>query len=249
MLFDNREVFVREFVGIFADQMLQLRDYNVGEIQLRAELLKRRFGERTLQNLDVMVRDIQESKRVDTGVHAESIQGKAVYGTFHASILSKLCWPQLKSEEFLLPSAIESQLSLYGTGFSKLKQRRKLKWLRSLGNVDVELELEDRTVALTVAPEMASFIHAFHDTTENSLEYVQEKLKMSPEMARRCAAFGSRRGYCRRSRKECSVCWSASQRPRMLWLLTRLRLLRLASLPKTRPLNRFDNTGLTFMPC
>lgn len=194
MLFDNREVFVREFVGIFADQMLQLRDYNVGEIQLRAELLKRRFGERTLQNLDVMVRDIQESKRVDTGVHAESIQGKAVYGTFHASILSKLCWPQMKSEDFLLPSAIESQLSLYGTGFSKLKQRRKLNWLRSLGNVDVELELEDRTIALTVAPEMASFIHSFHGVTEHPLQHVQEKLKMNPELARRCAAFWVKEG-------------------------------------------------------
>lgn len=194
MLFDNREVFVREFVGIFADQMLQLRDYNVGEIQLRAELLKRRFGERTLQNLDVMVRDIQESKRVDTGVHAESIQGKAVYGTFHASILSKLCWPALKSEDFLLPSAIESQLLLYGSGFSKLKQRRKLNWLRSLGNVDVELELEDRTIALTVSPEMASFIYTFHDAVEHVLEHVQNQLQMSPEMARRCAAFWVKEG-------------------------------------------------------
>lgn len=194
MLFDNREVFVREFVNIFAEQMLQLTDYDVGEIQLRAELLKRRFGERTLQNLDVMVRDIQESKRVDTGVHAESIQGKAVYGSFHVSILSKLCWPALKTDDFLLPPAIETQLGLYGTGFSKLKQRRKLNWLRSLGQVDIELELEDRTVSLSVAPEMASFIYTFHDKAENTMAAIQETLKMSTEMVRRCASFWIKEG-------------------------------------------------------
>jgi anaphase-promoting complex subunit 2 len=73
------------------------------------ELLKMRFGERELQNLDVMVKDIIESRRIDATIHASSAkrQKVAIAPTFHANILSRLFWPSFKEQNLVLPAAID----------------------------------------------------------------------------------------------------------------------------------------------
>jgi len=55
-------------------------------------------------------------------------------------------------------------LDEYAAVFPVLKPRRKLQWLPTLGNVEVELELADRTVTLTVSPPHAAVIALFNDT-------------------------------------------------------------------------------------
>jgi len=54
-------------------------------------------------------------------------------------------------------------LDEYAVVFPVLKPRRKLQWLPTLGNVEVEIELADRTVTFTVSPPHAAVIALFHD--------------------------------------------------------------------------------------
>jgi hypothetical protein len=68
------------------------------------ELLKLRFDERELQNLDVMVKDVMESKRFDNNVRARR---QLIDDQFHAAILSRLFWPPFKRGDLLLPGAIQ----------------------------------------------------------------------------------------------------------------------------------------------
>ena len=49
----------------------------------------------------------------------------------------------------------------YDEGFQVFKPRRKLQWLKSLGKVQIELELRDRTLEFEVAPIYATIIHYF----------------------------------------------------------------------------------------
>lgn len=49
----------------------------------------------------------------------------------------------------------------YDEGFQIFKPRRKLQWLKSLGKVQIELELQDRTLEFEVAPIYATIIHNF----------------------------------------------------------------------------------------
>ncbi len=71
------------------------------------EILKLRFGESELNNLDVMIKDIMESKRMDVTLHNESAGSRPIYDKLHAKVLSRLFWPPFKDESLSLPAVIE----------------------------------------------------------------------------------------------------------------------------------------------
>ena len=145
------------------------------------ELLKLRFGEGALQACEVMLRDVRESKGIDRNIrsdqslhlsrppdpntrHEPDSPAQATDAPeMHAKILSRLFWPELHDDTFRVPPEIAALQARYETGFEKLKQSRKLTWLSALGQVTVELDLEDRVVTEEVQTWQASIIHAFQD--------------------------------------------------------------------------------------
>ena len=161
-LFESKDVFVKEFQNILGERLLQ-KEYEFDREIRVLELLKLRFGEAALQACEVMLRDILDSRRVDTFIHKD--RGLDLNDDsapeLHARILSHLFWPSLHSETFFIPPEVESLQSRYSTGFENLKQSRKLTWLHALGQVSVTLDLEDRTVTEEVQTWQASVIYAF----------------------------------------------------------------------------------------
>jgi anaphase-promoting complex subunit 2 len=124
------------------------------------ELLKLRFGDGPLQACEVMLKDVQDSRRTDAFVKREqSLQHSEP--TLSAKILSRLFWPSLHAETFKPPPEIAALQSRYAAGFESFKTSRKLTWLPALGQVSIELQLADRLVAADVHTWQASVIHAF----------------------------------------------------------------------------------------
>lgn len=175
------------------------------ESQIRIlELLKLRFGEAALQACEVMLRDILDSRRVDTVIrNDQKLDGQKStesWPELHARILSHLFWPSLRSESFSIPPEIASIQSRYATGFETLKQSRKLIWLHALGQVTVTLELSDRTITEEVHTWQASVIHAFQDpphsspttsttTTTKTVQQLTQELTMSDPLVRNALTF------------------------------------------------------------
>ena len=161
-LFESKDVFVKEFQNILGERLLQ-KEYEFDREIRVLELLKLRFGEAALQACEVMLRDILDSRRVDTFIHKdrELDLNDDSAPKLHTRILSHLFWPSLHSETFFIPPEVESLQSRYSTGFENLKQSRKLTWLHALGQVTVILDLEDRTVTEEVQTWQASVIYAF----------------------------------------------------------------------------------------
>lgn len=161
-LFESKDVFVKEFQNILGERLLQ-KEYEFDRENRVLELLKPRFGEAALQACEVMLRDILDSRRVDTFIHKDKELDLNDESTpeLHTRILSHLFWPSLHSETFFIPPEVESLQSRYSTGFESLKQSRKLTWLHALGQVTVTLDLEDRTVSEEVQTWQASVIYAF----------------------------------------------------------------------------------------
>lgn len=165
-LFETKEVFVKEFQKVLGEMLLkQGQDF---EKETRVlELLKLRFGEASLQACEVMLRDILDSRRVDTVIRNDQNLAMSEMDKpepeLHTRILSHLFWPSLHSEDFSLPPEISALQSRYATGFETLKQSRKLTWLNALGQVTVHLDLEDRTVTESVQTWQASVIYAFQN--------------------------------------------------------------------------------------
>lgn len=161
-LFESKDVFVKEFQKILGERLLK-KEYEFDREIRVLELLKLRFGEAALQACEVMLRDILDSRRVDSFIHKDQ-QLQLDNGSapvLHTRILSHLFWPSLHSESFLIPPEIELLQARYSVSFESLKPSRKLTWLHVLGQVTVTLDLDDRTVTEEVQTWQASVIHAF----------------------------------------------------------------------------------------
>ncbi|KAI2624366.1 hypothetical protein GGR54DRAFT_572942 [Hypoxylon sp. NC1633] len=176
------EVFIKEFQSIVGERLLSEQtgfDREVGVLGL----LKKRFGESSLQACDVMIKDIEDSIRLDGVIHRGAVNHPDKVNrdwTIHARILSRLYWPEVGEERFHLPSDITEMQKMYETIFERLKPSRKIKWLHHLGQATVELELEDRTILEKVHTYEAAVITAFSE--ENSSSWAFDDLWMKLEM-------------------------------------------------------------------
>lgn len=197
-LFESKDIFVKEFQNILGERLLQ-KEYEFDREIRVLELLKLRFGEAALQACEVMLRDILDSRRVDTFIHKDrelDLDDESA-PELHTKILSHLFWPSLHSETFFIPPEVESLQSRYSTGFESLKQSRKLTWLHALGQVTVTLDLEDRIVTEEVQTWQASVIYAFQPSpSEDSsipitrtLDDLVETLQMTDSLLQNALTF------------------------------------------------------------
>jgi anaphase-promoting complex subunit 2 len=209
-LFDTREVFVKELQQALSERLLKRsREYDQETSVL--ELLKIRFGDSSLQACEVMLRDIVDSKRVDSSICAEQKAGpkgskealpKQEVETdekgpeIHAKILSRLYWPTLQEMSFTIPEEVAAVQKKYSVGFEALKPSRKLTWLNGLGRVKVELDLEDRVFQDEVTTWQATVIYAFQSPSQMSdlpvtktVAELAEQLSMSTSFVRSACLF------------------------------------------------------------
>ena len=148
------------------------REYDFDREIRVLELLKIRFGEPALQACEVMLRDILDSRRVDSVIRNDpslQLQNESDRQSppkIHARILSHLFWPPLHEETFFIPPQVANLQNAYSVRFQSLKHNRKLTWLHALGQVTVELDLEDRKIREEVQTWQASVIYAFQDPAE-----------------------------------------------------------------------------------
>ncbi|ETN39272.1 uncharacterized protein HMPREF1541_05495 [Cyphellophora europaea CBS 101466] len=168
-LFESKEIFVKELQALLGDRLLQSTGNYEHEVSVLNHL-KARFGDSALQACEVMLRDVLESSKVDAAIHHDLAGGAAnnPMPQLHAKVLSRLFWPPMSDQAFTLPSEVLRAQSVYEKGFEQLKQSRQITWVPSLGRVDIELQLEDRTVRESVLPYQATVIYAFQDRLESA---------------------------------------------------------------------------------
>ncbi|KAI5868664.1 hypothetical protein GGS23DRAFT_546685 [Durotheca rogersii] len=186
------EVFIKEFQGIIGERLLSEKKTFEQEVDV-LDLLKKRFGESSLQACDVMIKDIQDSARLDGVIHRGAVNHPDKVDrvwTIHARILSRLYWPEVGEERFALPAEVEEMQKMYETIFERLKPSRKMKWLNHLGQATVELELEDRTVIERVHTYEAAVIDAFGEGGAPSWSFDDLWMKLEMDEDLLTAALG-----------------------------------------------------------
>ena len=200
-LYESKEVWLKEVQNILAARLLAEPVYDFHKEIRTIELLKLRFGEPATQNCDVMLKDMQDSKRQDSVIREMARSTAPLAFTqlpnFRAKVLSHLFWPELKQEEFRIPPVINQAMKSYQEGFERLKKKRKLDWLLTYGTVSLEVELEDRVIVVPDAtPVQAAVIHAFNDNDSlddepktMAFEQLEQELNMSPSLLRPALSF------------------------------------------------------------
>ncbi|KAI8606530.1 hypothetical protein EDD21DRAFT_360723 [Dissophora ornata] len=188
-IYDTNDRFIEEFQTILADRLLQATDFKIDREIRQLELLKLRFGETDLQHCEVMLADVAESKRVNA-----NIQSLHPDMAVSATIASRYYWPEIENETLELPTPYKRLLESFSTAFQASKPAQKLSLFPSLGMVELELELEDRTLQLQVEPIHASIIQLFEEQDTWTLPTISENLHVAEDVLEPKVQFWVREG-------------------------------------------------------
>jgi anaphase-promoting complex subunit 2 len=62
-----------------------------------------------------------------------------------------------------MPTLLLDQFAEYEDEYAKIKRGRKLAWMDHLGTIELDVELEDRTVSIEATPLQAAVLFAFQE--------------------------------------------------------------------------------------
>ncbi|GAA5863248.1 hypothetical protein JCM1840_002522 [Sporobolomyces johnsonii] len=173
-IYDTKEVFVKELQVLLAQRLIAIRDYSFEKEIKNVETLKLRFGEQSLQGCDVMLKDLQDSRRIDQTVH-----DRAPALPLHATVVSRLFWPSFQPAPLKLPGQIGRAQAAYDRAFTSLKPDKKLRWLPHLGNVNLTIELKDRSLTVDATPVQAAILELFDKQDTWTSDALQTELKLA----------------------------------------------------------------------
>ncbi|KAG0240529.1 Anaphase-promoting complex subunit 2 [Actinomortierella wolfii] len=190
-IYDTNTLFIEAFQAILADRLLLVRDFNVDREIRQLELLKLRFGDTDLHHCEVMLADMAESKRINNNIR--SYQETPVYVT----VASRFYWPSIQCETLELPPKLQAMLDEYNAIFMQTRPAQKLEFMPTLGLVELEIELKDRTLNVQVPPVSAAIISMFEDQDTWSLADLAKKLQHSEELLEKRVQYWVREGVLR----------------------------------------------------
>jgi len=116
---------------------------------------------------------------------------------FSAQIVSSFFWPQLRSDDFTMPAALQGYPTSFEHRFYALGSQRKLKFQPALARISLRLDLGDRTIEESdVSGWRASVIDAFasesslHDDPVNlTIEQLMQTLSMEEQLVQDALNF------------------------------------------------------------
>ena len=199
-IFGSKDLFVNEYRMMMADKLLANLDYDTDKEVHNLELLKLRFGEATMRQCEVMIKDIDDSKRIHTNIHSTLASNPRNNGApvVDAAIVSHIFWPALQREEMKYHPRIKSKLDEFSIEYAKLKNPRRLVWMKQLGSVELEVEayeededgnLVSHTKEVSCTPAHATLLAHFEDKGEWSSEELSMKTEMPEDMVRKRMGF------------------------------------------------------------
>jgi len=197
-IYGSKELFVDEYRLMLADKLLANLEHNTDKEVHTLELLKLRFGEQSMRQCEIMIKDTEDSKRILNNIHSRS--GTIEEWKVEAAIISHIFWPALQKESLKHHTKIQTKLDAFSNEYYRLKNPRKLVWLDQLGTVQLELDVIDldgtqKTKEFTCSPVHATLISSFEDQDEWSVEDLCLHLELADEhaMAKKLAFWVNQR--------------------------------------------------------
>nr|XP_018258924.1 anaphase-promoting complex subunit 2 [Kwoniella dejecticola CBS 10117]OBR81082.1 anaphase-promoting complex subunit 2 [Kwoniella dejecticola CBS 10117] len=172
-IYQTREVIIKALQVLLATRLLAVKDYDAVKEIRTIELLKLRFGEQALHVCDVMLKDMADSKRID-----DHVQGD-IKSSVHPLVISKMFWPNIPGTSLVLPPKLLKAQAEYEAAFHQFKPDKHLRFLHSLGEVHLSIELEDRVVEVEANPIQASIIELFEQKNVWTLAELRESLQVT----------------------------------------------------------------------
>lgn len=201
-IYGTKELFVSEYRSMLAERLLAKTDFESDRELRTLELLKVRFGEAALNAPEVMLRDLADSKRINSNVRTiantatplKAFQDLVPLDGLGVTIISQLFWPQLQFEEFKLPRGVQAMLSTFGRKYHAIKAPRVLQWKPSLGTVSLTLTIGDKDLEYNVSPIHATLLLHFQDRPEWAAPELADVTGVEVDLLRRKMVFWINQG-------------------------------------------------------
>lgn len=191
-VYGSTDLFVSEYRTLLADRLLASFNYDTEKELRYLELLKLRFGESHLHFCEIMLKDVADSRRINSHIQVLGCSDNAnVSDTIPltAMVLSAVFWPAFRDEKLKVPNEVQKAMDEYTKGFEALKGMRTLRWKPHLGLVNIDVELADRTLSLSVTPAQATALMHFQDKERWTLEELSGVMQAPAGLLRRRLGF------------------------------------------------------------
>lgn len=222
-IYESKDLFVQEYQRLLAQKFLSTFECNEENERRYLELLTLRFGESDLDACEVMLKDMNSSKKLDTRINMGEIS-KYYFNKFPIKCLtvSLEFWPEnlsMLSEEEMnkyryssdkddsnkmkLPDIVQQAISSYTKCFETINANRTMYWIYSLGQVELDLEFsEDKKISFTVSPIQASIIWNFQEKGTWSINELSKKLSVPSTTLRRKILFWQNKGVLKETKND-----------------------------------------------
>lgn len=189
-IYGSKDLFVEEYRTLLAERLLLNLDLNTDKEIRNLELLKLRFGENDLHKCEVMLKDISDSKRINSHIQCDTGYMERKAFEMSTLILSSHFWPGFKKETLELPEKILSQFESYTKSYEAHKGNRSLLWRPINGKVSIEIELGGKTLEFTeLTPTQATIIIHFESQSHWTLQDLATQMKITPVVLKKKIAF------------------------------------------------------------
>ena len=187
-LAETNDELMDEYRSLLAARLIDSDGYARDDEVVRNERMKARVGEEHIRGAEVMVRDIENSRRIVARVNKE-LDGAPIdslrtllpqplpsavvasslalterwslYFLSHEFWPTTLIEPSLALSTFTPPTLHSTLHTIAAATYQRLFKPRAIRWLPLLGSVDVTVELADREVRLTCDPLAATVLSVF----------------------------------------------------------------------------------------
>ena len=199
-IYGSKELFVNEYRTLLSDRLLapnKASFYSTNDELRNLEFLKKRFGETSLHQCDVMLKDVGDSQRINNALHSAETGSQLLSENqfpVNALILSAQFWPQLKNDTPELPEDIIKALEVYTKAFQSLKGNRTLVWKPNIGFANIDVEIGDKQINMTVQPIQAAIIHKFQESPEWNIQQLATSIKVPISTLKRKITFWQSQG-------------------------------------------------------
>jgi len=201
-IYGSKDLFVNEYRIMLADKLLSNLEYDTDKEVHNLELLKLRFGEQSLRQCEVMIKDVDDSKRIHTNIQS-TLESRVRPSqdsppAVDATIVSHIFWPTLQREDIKYHPSIERKLDEFSWEYSRLKNPRRLVWMKQLGSVELEVEayehdedgeLVSHTKEVSCTPAQATLLHYFEDTPKWTASDLSMQTEMPEDVVRKRMGF------------------------------------------------------------
>ncbi|KAI7897591.1 uncharacterized protein BX663DRAFT_556546 [Cokeromyces recurvatus] len=193
---------LKDFIDGYSNVLcnsLMIAQYDIDTEVRRLELLKRHFPVDSFLRCDIMLKDVENSRRLDRQLHET--------GTFvfplHSTMITSNYWIAPSDSEneddddndndkvnLGIFDGLEDTIESYKEKYKHVKASRRLNFMPIKGMVTLDLEFENRTVRVVATPDAALVIAVF-ETKEQlfTSEQIATRVGMKKSQVIKCLKF------------------------------------------------------------